>query len=139
MLNRRQRGEAALLTAERRKREDDAPRLRLEVPRLSSLRLDIDEGKPGSALAGAGHIRRIVVERAPALFVHRCADTDCKEGGVHDFTHDVMRALRQGAAHFEGEASCDRCACVLRYRATAAYAELGGESRPAEATPGMRR
>lgn len=127
MLNRQQKGEAARLTADRRRREDEAPRLIGEVPHLASLRLDIKEGKPNSAIATAAHIRRIVVATAPALFVVRCGETDCKEGGVHDFTHDVMWALRRNMARVEGDVPCDGCPCVLRFVATAVYSKSEAE------------
>jgi hypothetical protein len=120
MLNRRQRGEAAQLAADRRRREDEAPRLQAEVPRLASLGLEIDEGRPGSAFGRATYIRRIVVERAPALFVVPCGGTDCG-GGAHDLTHVVMSALRQGVTRFDGENRCDHCACVLRLVGRAIY------------------
>ena len=124
MMNRRDNVAVARLMAERRRREDDAPRLLVEVPRLSSLRLDIYEGNPGDARAVTAHIRRIVVERAPALFVARCcSETSSRQGGVHDFTRDVMTALQQGRAHFEGDVACNRCTCVLRYFASAFYSQ----------------
>lgn len=126
MLNRRRMGEAQQITADRRRREDEAPRLRDEVPHLVTLGLEIDEGRAGRELAGATHIRRIVVEHAPALFVVPCGGSDCK-GGAHDITHVIMRALRQGQTRFEGESACDgstnaaACPCVVRYVGTATY------------------
>lgn len=122
MLNRRQkkRGEAQQITADRRRREDEAPRLRAEVPRLASLGLEIEERKPGGALAGASYIRRIVVESAPALFVVPCGGGDCN-GGAHDITRAVLDALRDGETRFEGEHACDGCSCVLHLVGSAAY------------------
>ena len=120
MMGRRQRAEVAQFAADRRRREDEAPRLAAEVPRLVSLHLEIGEQRPGTALAGAAHVRRIVVERAPALFVMRCGSADCSEG-VHDLTGSVMRALHQGTVRFEGESGCDGCACVLKYVGVATY------------------
>jgi hypothetical protein len=120
MMGRRHRDEVAQLVAQRRRREDEAPRLAAEVPRLASLHLEIDERRPGAVLAGGAHVRRIVVERAPALFVMRCGGPECSEG-VHDLTGAVMRSLHTGAARFEGECGCDGCACVLRYVGVAAY------------------
>jgi hypothetical protein len=126
MLHHRRHGEAAQRFAERRKREDDAPRLRNEIPNLASLKLDVEERRSGGVVAEASHIRRIVIEHAPALFVLPCGDPSCKEGG-HDVTHTVMRALRDRAERFEGEDVCAGqigsapCHRVLRYVATATY------------------
>jgi len=115
-----QRGEAAQLIAERRRREDDAPRLHADVPLLASLSLAIDERRDNSAIAGRSHVRRIVVERAPALFVMPCSDPDCT-GAEHDLTQAIMRALLRAATRFEGESACQGCSCTLRYVGTAAY------------------
>jgi hypothetical protein len=120
MLNRKRRAEVAQQFADRRRREDEAPRLHDEVPRLAILALTIDEHRPGGVAPSAGHIRRVVVDRAPALFVVPCSAPGC-EGGVHDLTYAVMRELRLGAVHFEGESGCDGCECVLRHVGTAEY------------------
>jgi hypothetical protein len=120
MLTRRRRAEIAQEFADRRRKEDDAPRLQDEVPQLLNLALTIEERRPGLGSHGAAHIRRIVVDRAPALFVMRCTAPGC-ESGVHDFTHSVMRELRRGLTSFEGEAGCDGCACQLFHTAKAEY------------------
>jgi hypothetical protein len=126
MLNRRRFGLAAQRFAERRQREDEAPRLHTEVPRLESLKLEVGEHRAGGAVAEAPYIRRIVVEHAPALFVLPCGDGACKEGG-HDITSSVMRSLRLGQTSFEGEDVCSGtvgtapCARVLQYTATATF------------------
>ena len=61
------RGEAAERFAERRRREEEAPRLATEIPALESLRLNVEERRaPGGSMSEAAHVRRIVVERAPA-------------------------------------------------------------------------
>ena len=126
MLNHRRSSEAAQRATERRQREDDAARLSTEVPRLSSLRLEIEERRAGGVLTGGAHIRRIVVERAPALFVIPCSDRSCKEGG-HDITSKVMVALREGQARFQGEHTCNGqlgnipCDSVLKYTGIASY------------------
>ncbi|MBI3206878.1 MAG: hypothetical protein HYZ29_35405 [Myxococcales bacterium] len=97
--------EAAVRAAERREREDAAPRIHTVLPRLASLRLEIDERTAGGGQAGAAHIRRIVVEHAPALFLLACGDSACRDGG-HDITLPVMRALDRGETRFEGEDAC---------------------------------
>ena len=120
------RGDAAERYAERRRREEEAPRLVAVVPTLESLRLDIEEHRAGGTLSEAAHVRRIVVERAPALFVLPCHDGACKGGG-HDITHEVMRSLREKSERFTGESPCNgsvgssECRRVLRYVATATY------------------
>src|SRR5258706_6638946 len=116
---RRRNQEAAQRFADRRQREDEAPRLAAVIPNLESLRLDIQEGTSGLSNPEASHIRRIVVEQAPALFLITCHDTQCKEGG-HDVTYAVMSALRSHKLRFEGEDNCPgmvgsaNCQRVLR-------------------------
>jgi len=98
---------AAQRYAERREREDTAPRLRAQIPDIRSLRLDVEErrGSWPSATPEGSHVRRIVVATAPAVFLITCHDPECREGG-HDVTVLVMRALRAREARFEG---VDRC------------------------------
>ena len=64
------RGEALERAQERRRREDSAPRLIQRVPKLESLRLEIEEHQAGGRVPESTHIRRIVVEHAPALLRH---------------------------------------------------------------------
>ena len=123
----RRMSEAAERAQERRRREDAAPRLIKEVPRLLSLSLEIDERRPGAG-SGTCHTRRIVVANAPALFMLPCADSSCQDGG-HDLTRNIMPRLRDGIARFEGEHVCDghvgsaHCGNILRYVARASYQE----------------
>jgi hypothetical protein len=111
--------EAKQRSAERRLREDEAPRLSAEIRKLTSLQLDIENGTNR-------YVWRIVVERAPALFVIACPEEGCVNGG-HDITHEVTRSLRASATHFDGESSCrgdlrsGTCGRVLKYTATATY------------------
>src|SRR5436190_21362789 len=98
----RRHSEAAQRAAERRKREDDAPRLRATVPKLESLELEFRESRAGVQMADVTHKRRVVVERAPALFELPCQDSACRDGG-HDITREVMRALQDGLERFHGE------------------------------------
>jgi hypothetical protein len=126
MYNRRQ-SEASLRYAERKRREDDAPRLAAELPALKELRLEIEERSGGSLVAEPVHVRRIVVEHAPALFILPCGDSRCKDGG-HDITHAVLRSLRAKEPRFEGQDLCSgsqgsgQCTRVLHYVALATYA-----------------
>ena len=93
-MNHRRFGEAAQRATERRRREDEAERLRNAVPKLDSLRLEIEERRMGGVVAEASHIRRIVVESAPALFVLPCLDRECKEGGTTSPTPSCARCAR---------------------------------------------
>lgn len=118
--------EAAQRAAERRQREDEAPRLREKVQNLESLKLDVEERSGVSGVPEAKHTRRIVVEHAPALFAIPCTDHSCKDGG-HDLTLQIMQALRARETTFEGEDSCyghlgpSACRRVLRFVAHATY------------------
>jgi hypothetical protein len=114
---------AAERFAERRRREDEAPRLSTQVPELASLELEIQEL---SGATGTRHTRRVVVDRAPALFLLPCGDPRC-EGGEHDLTTMVMHALRARETTFRGSDECtgalgpSPCARVVRFEATAKY------------------
>jgi hypothetical protein len=114
---------ARLLFAERRRREDEAPKLLGQVPSLTSLQIEIDErGGAGSMK----HIRRFVLDNAPALFVVPCGDSRCCDGG-HDLTMEVMRALRARQTSFGGSDECagaigsSSCARVVHFEGTAQY------------------
>jgi hypothetical protein len=117
---------AAQRYAERRQREDEAPRLGSEVPDLVGLRLTIEETSAASALSAPKHVRHIVVATAPALFFVPCGDPRCTEGGC-DITAEVMAGLRAHQVHFEGEQECRgilgsaNCARVIRFQAEAEY------------------
>src|SRR5689334_11753022 len=80
--------DAAMRAAERRRREDEAPRLLARVPKLESLKLEIEERRPEATSADVQHVKRVVVESAPALFEIACCDRACKDGG-----HDITRAV----------------------------------------------
>jgi hypothetical protein len=126
IVNHRRFGEAAQRASERRRREDEAQRLKAEVPRLETLRLEIEERRMGGVVAEASHIKRVVVETAPALFVLPCLDRECKDGG-HDVTDAILRSLRSGATRFEGDHVCGGrlgaadCGRLLRYVGIATY------------------
>ena len=118
--------EAAERFAERRRREDDAPRLTQLVPDLESLSLEVQERRAGMSTGEAAHIRRIVVQHAPALFVMPCRDPACKDGG-HDITQWMTRSLRAKLTQFESEDACmgvvgsATCQRVMHVIATASY------------------
>ncbi len=123
-------GEAAQRAEERRVRENEAPRLQVAVPRLLSLSLFIED-RSDRSVARPKHVRRVVVQNAPALFLIGCSDSNCKDGG-HDVTDQVMRALLRGDTSFEGEDPCygalgpSACTRVLHFDAAAEYAAATG-------------
>jgi len=124
VMNSRKHSVQALRFAERRRREDEAPRLHEEVPALVSLQLDVEDR--AGVFGGSSHTRRIVVERAPALFLVPCGDPRCG-GDEHDLTSDVMRALRYRETSFQGEDECrgslglGACSRILKFNAVATY------------------
>ena len=113
-------------TAERRQREDEAPRLAAAVPKLEKLRLEVLERSSSISRPEHSHVRHVVVASAPALFVLPCHDTHCKDGG-HDLTREILAALRSGKERFEGEDVCSGmignagCSRILGYVAVASY------------------
>ncbi len=116
---------AAQRAAERREREDSAPRLAAQVPDLVSLRLEIEE-RSSSAATQPKYLRRIVVASAPALFFIPCADPHCIDGG-HDVTWPVMQSLQSRRVKFDGEDTCHgsigpaSCSRILKFEALAEY------------------
>lgn len=115
---------AALRSAERRKRESEAPRLASEVPNLKSLRIEIVEHVPTGTTK---HVKLVVVASAPALFVVPCGDADCQDGD-HDLTRAVMGSLRARQSETSGESSCQgsvrggNCHRHISYRVSAEFA-----------------
>lgn len=111
--------------AERRRREDDAPRLSAEVPDLQKLDLEISDAK-GESDPATTHVRRVVVAAAPAMFEIPCADPSCKDGG-HVITHAVLSALRARQTSFRGDDICHgslgsaTCGRTMSYHGIAEY------------------
>jgi len=97
-----------------------------EIPALVRLELRIEDAAGLSTGAQPMHIRRIVVERAPALFLLSCQDPRCAEG-EHDVTSAVMQALRARRTSFQGEDECtgsvgqSYCSRVMHFEAIAEY------------------
>ena len=118
--------EAFLRFAERRRREDEARRLHEEVPRLQTLRLEVEEHRGNATFAETKHVRHVVVARAPSLFVLPCGDPDCRDGG-HDVTDALMQRLRAGETDFALEDACigdvrgAKCDRVVMVKAVATY------------------
>ncbi len=110
---------------DRRSREDEAPRLRAVVPRLLGLRLDLTESRRGGD-GESSHIKRVVVEHAPALFLIPCGDSRCKAGG-YDLTPLMMAKLYRSEESFDvndtcgGQTGSAECGRVLKCTATATY------------------
>lgn len=118
--------EGAARFAERRKREDDAPRLKSVAPTLKTLRLEVDERRGTSTVADSKHVRHIVVDHAPALFVLPCGDSVCRDGG-HELTEQMLQHLRRREPEFTVEDTCygsvgsATCGRVIRVVAKATY------------------
>jgi hypothetical protein len=123
---RRGRSSAAERSIERRKREDEAPRLAQVAPDLATLRLEVTEKRGDIGIAEAAHIRRVVVEHAPALFLIPCGESSCRDGG-HDITRAVLRGLEMKSTQYEGSDPCSgqtgtaACARTLVFTAYATY------------------
>jgi hypothetical protein len=126
MYSRSRNSEAAQRFAERRRREDAAPRLREAVPSLATLRLEVDERRGVTNAGDPKHVRLVVVDSAAALFSLPCGDHGCRDGG-HELTDVVLRALKAGAARTELEDPCHGnvgtvpCGLVLHLLLTATY------------------
>src|ERR1700688_4951904 len=97
----RRNGLDAQRFAERRRREEDGPRLSDKVRDLHALRLELEE-RCGATGAAQKYTRRFVVARAPALFFVPCGDPRCLDGG-HDLTSTVMHALRTQQTTFQAD------------------------------------
>jgi hypothetical protein len=136
MIPGRRNSPAAQRFADRRRREEEAPHLRNQVPGLVSLELAIEER---SGAGATKHIRRFVVDHAPALFLVPCGDPRCLDG-EHDLTTDVMRALRASRTSFEGKDDCmgnigpSSCLRVIYFAGKAEYSP----EPAAAATPPVR-
>jgi hypothetical protein len=117
--------EAAERSRERRKAQDDAPRLAAELPLLRSARIEIVENV---ANGNTKYVKHVVVARSPVLFIIPCGDPTCKDGG-HDITGEVMRAFRRQLASAVGESACGgttgsaQCRRSIQFTLSAAYAE----------------
>jgi hypothetical protein len=124
MMNHRRSSAQALRFAERRRREDEAPKLCSRVPTLSSLKLEIEER---TGVGSTKHMRYVVVDRAPALFLVPCGDPRCVDG-EHDLTATVLHALDAHETSFQGDDGCTGsvgtagdCGRVLHFAGTAEY------------------
>jgi hypothetical protein len=124
MMSHRSNTPAAARFADRRRREEEAPRLSSRVPTLTSLRLEIEER---TGIGSTKHVRPVFIDRAPALFLIQCGDPRCLDG-EHDLTYDIMRALDAHQTTFSGTDAChgtigsSPCVRVLHFHGTAEYA-----------------
>jgi hypothetical protein len=118
--------EAAERFAERRERENAAPRLRDEVSALETLELVIRHENDGRPCPGTRYVRHISVATGPAFFWVSCSDPSCVHGG-HDITGAVMRALSARRTEFDGSDDCrgdignSSCHRVMLFSARARY------------------
>jgi hypothetical protein len=115
---------AAQRSRDRRKAEDDAPRLIDVLPGLRSAKLAVTELVANGATK---YIKHIVVARSPVLFIIPCGDPVCQDGG-HDITSELMSAFRKRLATASGESACTgttgtaECRRSIQYTLTAEYA-----------------
>lgn len=124
----RRSSDAYRRSLDRRKRQDEAQRLRDVVPELEHLEFDIRERRVGMPGHEVHHKRFVVVDRAPALFEFPCSDRACEDGG-HELTHVIIRHLRRNEETFEvthicqGHARDGACNYELSFVAHAKYGE----------------
>ncbi|HEY5959723.1 MAG TPA: hypothetical protein VIV60_24385 [Polyangiaceae bacterium] len=117
---------ASLCAVDRRRREDDAPRISAIVPQLSELSIYVDEH---STIASPRYVRRVVVQSAPALFIVPCSDEHCADGG-HDISSEVIGAIRSKLQTFSGSHVCTGqmgtrdCGRKMWYRGEAVYGKV---------------
>lgn len=111
---------------ERRRREDESPRLRAVVPRLVSMRLELSETR-GEGQIECAYIKRISVEHAPSVFMIPCGEPRCKHGS-YDLTTPLLTAMRRQEPRIEASDTCtgdvgtSQCGRVLHCVAVAEYA-----------------
>lgn len=117
---------AARTSQARRVREDDASRLRDEVPDLASLRFQIEDQASFEVAPPVTYIRHVVIAHAPAMFDLPCGDRKCEDGG-HDVTRRVLRSLKRHEQAAEGHSQCrgvregEPCNRELHYSLSATY------------------
>jgi hypothetical protein len=110
---------------ERRRIEDDAPRLLTEVPNLKKLKIELSARRDELLVADSTYVRHIMVDSAPALIWIPCGDARCTER--HDITNELLRGLRSKQTRITGTIACRgqvgsaECARVLHYTAVAEY------------------
>jgi len=97
--------------------------LKTLVPKLASLQIAVCEEHAGGS---SKHLKHVVVDRAPALFIIPCGDSNCLDGG-HDLTNEIMSSLRSHTASAAGDSGCGGmtgsapCARRIHYDLTAVY------------------
>jgi hypothetical protein len=111
---------------DRWRRENDAPKLKDEVPHVEALRLNLEEFSSGHGVLGSSRIQHVVVAQASSRFEIPCGDSKCEEGG-HDLSNGMLGALRERRPSFEGSSTCTghvgerACDRLLKYSAQAKY------------------
>jgi hypothetical protein len=127
MMRRSRQTEAGLASQERRRREDEGSRLLEVVPRLRSLRLEVEERRGTSRLDETKHSKLVIVERASSVFVFACKDPLCRDG-EHEVTRSIVHQLSVGATDFTVDDPCHgsvgtaACGRTLHITARATYA-----------------
>ena len=92
--------------SERWQRQDEADRLLGRIPTLRRLSIAVEERSGYTTIAAVSHVRRVVVESAPALFEIQCSSDEC-DGGYYDVTYDVLQALKRGVERFDFACTCN--------------------------------
>ena len=112
-------------TAEHRRREDAAPRLRDAAPKLESLRVTFEDVQEPGRTQFPSYVRPIVVASAPAHFEVRCMEPKCD--GRHDLTPQILAAIARSQVSFSGQSTCNGmvadagCTRTLAYTCEATY------------------
>jgi len=104
-MNYRKNSPQAQRFAERRRRENDAPRLLEQVPNLVALQMEIEDR---SGVGGTTHTRRVQVDHAPALFLVPCGDPSQEKSF-------------KGQDECRGSVGPSACSRVLHFEAVAEY------------------
>jgi hypothetical protein len=95
-----------------------------KVPQLVSLQLEFEDRS--GIVGGSKYLRRVLVDRAAALFLVPCGDARCTSD-EHDITSGIMPFLLQGKTSFHGDDACGGsigdtpCMRTLRFEAVATY------------------
>lgn len=121
MYGRQRSLEIAAKRKARREREDSHSRLRDVVPKLATLYFEVSSRQGKTTLSETKHVRRFVVDQAPALFELHCTNAACVDGG-HDVTRATLDALRKQSERFEIDEPCQAaCGRALQVVGVATY------------------
>lgn len=120
------RTDAAERFAERRRQEDEAPRLRDAVPELLTCKIELSTSRASSVTPDVTHTRHLIVDRASTMIFVACSDPACRDGG-YDIGSTIVRGLRDRRTEIRGDDACNgnvgaaHCGRLLQYRAIATF------------------